>query len=129
MLWRRRGVRINVARGAQLVVGDGVHVGRGSRLTVQAGTLRIGNGAHIGERCTVVVHERVDIAPHARIADWVSITDFEPVFDDPERPVRLQGVRGKPVVVGEAAVVDLAANLTAGARVAPRTRVAPREVR
>jgi acetyltransferase-like isoleucine patch superfamily enzyme len=129
MLWRRRGVRINVARGAQLVVGDGVHVGRGSRLTVQAGTLRIGNGAHIGERCTVVVHERVDIAPHARIADWVSITDFEPVFDDPERPVRLQGVRGKPVVVGEAAVVDLAANLTAGARVAPRTRVAPHEVR
>jgi acetyltransferase-like isoleucine patch superfamily enzyme len=129
MLWRRRGVRINVARGAQLVVGDGVHVGRGSRLTVQAGTLRIGDGAHIGERCTVVVHERVDIAPHARIADWVSITDFEPVFDDPERPVRLQGVRGKPVVVGEAAVVDLAANLTAGARVAPRTRVAPHEVR
>jgi acetyltransferase-like isoleucine patch superfamily enzyme len=129
MLWRRRGVRINVARGAQLVVGDGVHAGRGSRLTVQAGTLRIGDGAHIGERCTVVVHERVDIAPHARIADWVSITDFEPVFDDPERPVRLQGVRGKPVVVGEAAVVDLAANLTAGARVAPRTRVAPHEVR
>jgi acetyltransferase-like isoleucine patch superfamily enzyme len=96
---------------------------------VQAGTLTIGDGAHIGERCSIVVHERVDIAAHARIEDWVSITDFEPVFDDPERPIRAQGVRGRAVVVGEAAVVDLAANLTAGASVAPGTRVAPHEVR
>jgi acetyltransferase-like isoleucine patch superfamily enzyme len=127
--WRRRGVRIHVAPGAQLVLGDAVTVGRGTRLTVNAGTLRIGDGAHIGERCSIVVQERVDIASGARIADWVSITDVEPVFDDPERPVRLQGVRARPVVVGEQAVVDLAANLTAGASVAPRARVEPHEVR
>jgi acetyltransferase-like isoleucine patch superfamily enzyme len=118
-----------VARGAELVLGDGVTIGRGSRLTVNAGTLRIGDGARIGERCSIVVHERVEIAPGARIEDWVSITDFEPVFDDPERPVRLQGLRARPVVVGEQAVVDLAANLTAGARVGPRARIEPHEVR
>jgi acetyltransferase-like isoleucine patch superfamily enzyme len=129
MMWRRRGVRIHVARGAHLFLGDGVHVGRGTRLTVHAGTLCIGDGARIGERCSIVVHERVDIARGARIEDWVSITDFEPVFDDPERPVRLQGVRPRPVVVGEQAVVDLAANLTAGASVAPRGRVEPHDVR
>jgi acetyltransferase-like isoleucine patch superfamily enzyme len=129
MRWRRHGVRIHVARGAHLVIGDAVTVGRGTRLTVNAGTLDIGTGAHVGERCSIVVHERVDIAPGARIEDWVSITDFEPVFDDPERPVRLQGVRARPVVVGEQAVVDLAANLTAGASVAPRGRVEPHEVR
>jgi acetyltransferase-like isoleucine patch superfamily enzyme len=96
---------------------------------VQAGTLRIGDGAWIGERCAIVVHEHVDIAPGARIEDWVSITDFEPVFDDPERPVREQGVAARAITIGEGAVVDLAANLTAGAVVAPRTRVAPHEVR
>jgi len=127
--WRRRGVRIDVAPGAALVLGEGVAIGSGTRLTVRAGTLRIGAGAHIGECCAIVVHEGVEIAPGARIEDWVSITDFEPVFDDPERPVREQGVRASAVVVGEGAVVDLAANLTAGARVAPRTRVAPHEVR
>jgi carbonic anhydrase/acetyltransferase-like protein (isoleucine patch superfamily) len=60
--WRRRGVRIHVAPGAQLVLGDAVTVGRGTRLTVNAGTLRIGEGAHIGERCSIVVQERVDLA-------------------------------------------------------------------
>jgi len=129
LTWRRRGVRIDVAPGAALVLGRDVRIGAGTRLAVHGGTLRIGDGAHIGERCVIVVHEGVDIAPGARIEDWVSITDFEPVFDDPERPVRLQGVRARPVVVGERAVVDLAANLTAGAQVAPRARVAPHEVR
>jgi acetyltransferase-like isoleucine patch superfamily enzyme len=122
-------VRIHIAPGARLLLGEAVTIGRGTRLTVNGGTLRIGEGAHIGERCAIIVHERVDIAPGARIEDWVSITDFEPVFDDPERPVRLQGVRARPIVVGAGAVVDLAANLTAGARVAPRARVAPHEVR
>ena len=75
------------------------------------------------------VHQRVDIAPGARIEDWASITDFEPVDDDPERPIRLQGVRARPVRVGERAIVAHAANLTAGATVAPGTRVAPHEVR
>ena len=128
-MWRRRGVRVDVARGARLVLGDGVTVGRGTRLTVHGGTLRIGDGAHIGERCAIVVHQRVDIAPGARVEDWASITDFEPVYDDPERPIRLQGVRARPVRVGERAIVAHAANLTAGATVAPHTRVAPHEVR
>lgn len=128
MRWRRRGVRIHVAGGAHLVVDDGVSIGAGTRLTVNAGTLHIGEGATIGERCVIVVHERVDIAPHARIEDWVSITDFEPVADDVERPIRQQGVRARPVAVGERAVVDHAANLTAGATVAPGARVRPREV-
>jgi acetyltransferase-like isoleucine patch superfamily enzyme len=127
--WRRRGVRVRVAPGAELVIAGDATIGAGTRLTVNAGTLRIGTGAHIGERCAIVVHERVDIASGARIEDWVSITDFEPVFDDPERPVREQGVRGRAVVVGEGAVVDLAANLTAGASVAPLSRVEPHEVR
>jgi acetyltransferase-like isoleucine patch superfamily enzyme len=128
-LWRRRGVRIDVAPGAHLVLGDGVSIGAGTRLTVHGGTLRIGDRAHIGERCMIVVHERVEIAPGARIEDWVSITDYEPVFADPETPTRLQGVTTRPVTVGAQAVVDHAANLTAGAVVAARTRVAPHEVR
>lgn len=123
-----RGTRVDVADGAQLVVDDAVCVGDGTRLTVNAGTLHIGNGASIGERCVIVVHERVDIAPHARIEDWVSITDFEPVADDVERPIREQGVRGGAVSVGERAVVDHAANLTAGAKIGPGARVGPHEV-
>jgi acetyltransferase-like isoleucine patch superfamily enzyme len=129
MRWRRRGVRIDVAPGADLVIGDDVTIGRGTRIAVRAGTLRIGEGAVIGERCDIVVHAGVDIAPYARVEDWVSISDVEPVFDDPEVPVRLQGVRARAIRVGEGAVVDLAANLTAGAVVAPRTRVQPHEVR
>ncbi len=129
MRWRRRGVRVDVARDAQLVLGDGVTIGAGTRLTVHAGTLRVGDGVRIGERCAIVVHERVEIAPGARIGDWVSITDVEPVFDDVETPIRAQGVRARAIVVGEAAVVDLAANLTAGASVGPGARVEPHEVR
>jgi acetyltransferase-like isoleucine patch superfamily enzyme len=127
--WRRRGVRIAVASGARLELGDGVTIGRGTRIAVHAGTLRIGDGAHIGERCDIVVHAGVDIAPHARVEDWVSITDLEPVADDVERPIRKQGVRASAIVVGERAVVDHAANLTAGAVVRPGTRVQPHEVR
>jgi carbonic anhydrase/acetyltransferase-like protein (isoleucine patch superfamily) len=124
-----RGTRIEVARGGRLVVGTDVTIGAGTRIAVRAGTLTIGDHARIGERCDIVVHDGVTIAPGARIESWVSITDFAPVYADPERPTRLQGLATKPVSVGERAVVDHAANLTAGATVRPGTRVAPHEVR
>jgi acetyltransferase-like isoleucine patch superfamily enzyme len=124
-----RGARIDVARGAHLVLGDAVHVGAGTRISVRSGTLHVADNVTIGERVDIVVHRSVTIAPHARINDWVSITDFEPDFADPERPIRLQGLTTREVTIGERAIVDHAANLTAGATVRPGARVQPHEVR
>jgi len=118
-----RGVRIEAGPRGRVVLEDGCRVGSGTRLLARAGEIRVGREARIGERCVVVAHAGVDIGAAARIGGWATVTDFEPVADDPERPVRLQGVTARPVRIGAGAVVDHAANVLAGAHVGTGARV------
>ena len=123
-----RGVRIEAGPQARVVLEDGVCVGPRTRLLARTGELRVGRDARIGERCVVVAHAGVEIGAGAQLRSWSTVTDFEPVIDDPERPVRLQGVAARPVRIGARAVVDHAANVLAGARVGDGARVGPHAV-
>jgi acetyltransferase-like isoleucine patch superfamily enzyme len=117
------GVRFDVARGARVVVGDGAVLGAGCRLHVHAGSVEIGAGAHLGERCVVAAHERVEIGASCRLADEVVLVDFDHVAADPERPVREQGLVTAPVRVGAGAVLDRGACLLRGVTVGAGARV------
>ena len=96
-----RGVRFDVARGARVVLGAGVVLGDGCRFHVASGEVRIGAGTILGERCVVTAHERVVIGARCVLADEVVLIDLDHRFDDVERPVRLQGLRTAPVVLGD----------------------------
>jgi acetyltransferase-like isoleucine patch superfamily enzyme len=125
---RRRGLTLDVSPGAEVVIDDTAVLGDGCRIHARAGVVRIGPGAVLGERCVLVAHAGIDIGERARLADEVAVIDFDAVDDDPETPLRLQGVRADPIVVGAGALVGIGAALQRGVKVAPGDVVPPRAV-
>jgi acetyltransferase-like isoleucine patch superfamily enzyme len=123
-----RGVRVAVAPGARVVLERGCRLDDGCRIEASGGTVRIGPGAHVGERTVIVAVAAVEVGERAVIGDWALLCDAEPTFEDPEQPTRLQPLRSAPVRVGAAARIGPHAAVLAGASVAAGAVVAPYEV-
>jgi acetyltransferase-like isoleucine patch superfamily enzyme len=124
-----RRVRLDLAPGAVLALGDNCRVGDGCRFHLGAGAaVVIGAGARLGERCVVAAHERVEIGPAARLGDEVVLIDFDHDVGDVERPVREQPLLTAPVVIGPRAVVGTAAGVLRGVTVGEGARVGVRSV-
>jgi acetyltransferase-like isoleucine patch superfamily enzyme len=119
-----RRVVLDVAPGALLELGDGCAIGAGSRVHVRAGTVRIGAGAVLGERCTLAAHAGIEIGDGAVLGDEAVVVDFDHRYDDPEVPVRLQGIQATPVVVGTGARIGARAAIQRGVTVGERAQVA-----
>jgi acetyltransferase-like isoleucine patch superfamily enzyme len=114
-------VRLDLAPGAHLVLGDGSRVGDGCRF-------HLGYDARLGERCVIAAHERVEIGAGARLGDEVVLIDFDHDVRDVERPVREQGLVTAPVVIGERAAVGTAAGVLRGVTVGAGARIGVRAV-
>ncbi|HEV7808716.1 MAG TPA: DapH/DapD/GlmU-related protein [Solirubrobacteraceae bacterium] len=123
-----RSVRLQVDAGGQIVLGDGCRIGDGTRIVVQAGRVELGAGAVLGERCTVVAHSGVTIGDGARLGDGAVIVDFDHVFEDVERPIRVQPLQSAPVTIGDGARIGLGASVLRGVRVGAGAIVGPRAV-
>lgn len=124
-----RGVRLDLAPGALLTLGDRSRIGDGCRFHLGHGAaVTIGAGAQLGERCVVAAHERIEVRAGARLGDEVVLIDFDHDTTDVEQPVRLQGLVTAPVVIGERAIVDAAAGVLRGVSVGDGARVGVRAV-
>jgi acetyltransferase-like isoleucine patch superfamily enzyme len=114
-----RGVRIDVAPGARVILEDGCSLGERCRIDAAGGTIRIGRHARIGERAMLTAVDGIEIGHGADDGDWAMIADAEPAFADAPRPVR----------VGDGARIGLHAAVLAGAEVAPGEVVGSYETR
>jgi serine acetyltransferase len=124
-----RRVRLDLAPGALLTLGDGARVGDGCRFHLGAGaTVSVGDHAQLGERCVIAAHERVEIGPRARLEDEVVLIDFDHDVRDVERPVREQGLVTAPVIIGERAMIGASAGVLRGVTIGERARVGVRAV-
>jgi acetyltransferase-like isoleucine patch superfamily enzyme len=124
-----RGVRLDLAPGALVSLGDGCRVGDRCRLHLGAGAVVVvGPGARLGERCVIAAHERVEIGAGARLEDEVVLIDFDHDVGDVERPVREQPLVTAPVLIGARAVVGAAAGVLRGVTVGEGARVGVRAV-
>ena len=124
-----KGVRISVAPGSRVILEDGCRLGEGCRIEASGGTVRIGPGAQIGERCVLVALAGIDVGAGCVVGDWAVISDAEPTFEDPERPTRLQPLRAAPVRIGDGARIGLHAVVPPGATIAPGAVVEPYDTR
>ncbi len=102
-----RGVRFDLTDGGRVVLEDGCVLQDGCRFHVRGGTVTVGAGAVLGERCAVLCHERIEVGPGALVADETPLIDFRHDHRDPERPVRHQRILTSPLTI------------KAGARVGP----------
>jgi acetyltransferase-like isoleucine patch superfamily enzyme len=114
-----RGVRITVAPGARVILEDGCALGERCRIEANAGTVRIGPGARIGERAVLVARAGIDVGAGCEVGDWAVIADTEPAFAD----------EAAPVTLGDGARIGLHAAVVAGAIIAPGEVVGAYETR
>lgn len=124
-----RGVRIRVARGGCLRLGERAVLGDRCRVDVAAGAVvDIGPGARLGDACALAVRAGLTVGADARIGDEVAFVDHGPRYADSETPTRLQGVDAVPITVGAGATVGPAAVLDPGAVVAEGAVILARSV-
>ena len=118
----------DVTGGGSLEIAPDAVIGAGTRFHVHGGTVVIGAGARLGERCVVLCHERVEVGPGALLGDDVVLVDFAHDYADPETPTRQQRLLTAPVVVGARARIGHRAVLEPGVTVPPGGTVAPGRV-
>jgi acetyltransferase-like isoleucine patch superfamily enzyme len=120
-----RGARIVAAPGARVILEDGVVLHEGARIQADGGTVRIGAGARLGERAVLVALAGIDVGAGCVVGDWAMVTDAEPGFEDPERPIREQPLRTARVTLGARARIGPHAKVLAGAAIPPDAVVEP----
>ena len=120
-----RTARIEVARGARVILGRGVVIGPDARISAHAGTVKVGAGARLCERAVIVAHTGVEIGEGAVIGDWAAIEDATPTFADVERPINAQPLLASLVRVGARAKIGMHAVLGAGTTIPADATVEP----
>jgi acetyltransferase-like isoleucine patch superfamily enzyme len=128
------GVRVapgaHVARDAELSAVDGGRIELGPTAVLgprcrvhaaAAATVRI-DGV-LDEACCVDARDAVSVGAGARLGAGCLLVDWDPVFADPERPVRAQGARSAPVWVGAGAVLGPGVAVLRGVEIAAGARV------
>jgi acetyltransferase-like isoleucine patch superfamily enzyme len=110
-----RGVAIRAAEGAQVVLGDGVHLGSGCRLEALDGTLRLGARTRVGPRAFVVSLAGMEVGEDCTIGGFAGVG--VPAAPD----------RSGPVTIGAGSRIAAHATVASGATVPPGTVLASYE--
>jgi acetyltransferase-like isoleucine patch superfamily enzyme len=101
MVFLGRRVEVTVRPGyGRVILGRWVHVGDGTSLRAHEGTLRVGDKVVFGRGDTVTCYLDVEVGARTLVADSVYITDFDHRFDDPDLPIKDQGIVKSPVRIG-----------------------------
>jgi acetyltransferase-like isoleucine patch superfamily enzyme len=111
------GVTIQVARGAHLSLGRWSWVGHGCKLRCHEGEISIGAKSVLGQECTISAYKRVSIGRECVIADRVMMIDFDHGMVEVDRPIRLQGIYKRDVVVGNNVWIGYGASILRGVTV------------
>ncbi len=120
-------MRRDVVDGHLEIAPDAV-VGVGTRFHVRGGTVRIGAGARLGERCVVLCHAGIEIGDGAILGDDVVLVDFAHAYADPETPTRHQPLVTAPISIGAGARIGHRAVIERGATVPPGALVGEQTV-
>ncbi len=80
--------------------GKWIWIGNGCAIRCHEGHLRIGDKTVFGSNNVINAYLDIEIGRECIFADWIYITDFDHVFDNPHLPIRSQGIRTSPVKIG-----------------------------
>lgn len=83
-------------------IGAGSMVGVGCYICVdQNGSVDLGPDVIINDHCYITSNYGIRIGAHTRIAEFVSIRDYDHEFARLDVPISEQGFRGGPIEIGE----------------------------
>ena len=99
-LFLGRRLELQIGRQGTIRFGRFVWIGDGSKIRCHEGEVEIGDKTVIGQECTISAFQRVRIGSECVIADRAMFIDFDHGVVEVERPIRLQGIYKRDVVVG-----------------------------
>jgi acetyltransferase-like isoleucine patch superfamily enzyme len=99
-LFLGRRLEIQIAPQAEVRFGRFVWIGDGTKIRCHEGIVEIGERTVMGQECTISAYRRVRIGAQCVIADRAMFIDFDHGVVEVERPIRLQGIYKRDVVVG-----------------------------
>jgi acetyltransferase-like isoleucine patch superfamily enzyme len=100
MLFLGRGLELEVGRKGTIDFGRFVWIGDGTKIRCHEGRVEIGQKTVMGQECTISAYQRVRIGEQCVIADRAMFIDFDHGVVEVERPIRLQGIYKRDVIVG-----------------------------
>ena len=112
-----RGLELQIARRARVEFGRFVWLGDRTKIRCHEGVVEIGAKTVIGQECTISAYQRVKIGEQCVIADRAMFIDFDHGVVEVERPIRLQGIYKRDVVVGSNVWIGYGACILRGVRV------------
>ena len=95
-----RRLELQIARRGEVRFGRFVWIGDGSKIRCHEGFVEIGPKTVIGQECTITAYRRVKIGEQCVIADRAMFIDFDHGVVEVDRPIRVQGIYMRDVVVG-----------------------------
>ncbi|MGE0067847.1 MAG: DapH/DapD/GlmU-related protein [Solirubrobacterales bacterium] len=99
-LFLGRRLELQIGRKGSIRFGRFVWIGDGSKIRCHEGEVEIGDKTVIGQECTISAYQRVRIGSECVIADRAMFIDFDHGVVEVERPIRLQGIYKRDVLVG-----------------------------
>ncbi len=109
-----RRVQLEIGRSATLSLGRWCWIGQGTKIRVHEGRVSIGAKSVLGQDCTISAYQRVEIGRECIVADRVMLIDFDHGVVEVERPIRVQGIYKRDVVVGHNAWIGYGACVLRG---------------
>ena len=94
------GVKLQIGRGAVVRLGRWCWIGHGTKIRAHEGQVTIGAKSVLGQECTISAFQSVTIGRECIVADRVMLIDFDHGVVEVERPIRLQGIYKRDVLVG-----------------------------
>jgi acetyltransferase-like isoleucine patch superfamily enzyme len=112
-----RDIALQIGRNATVRFGRFVWVGDGTKIRCHEGAVEIGAKTVLGQECTISAYQRVRIGEQCVIADRAMFIDFDHGTVEVERPIRVQGIYKRDVVVGSNVWIGYGASFLRGVRV------------
>jgi acetyltransferase-like isoleucine patch superfamily enzyme len=128
MLFLGRKLEIEINREAEVRFGRFVWIGDGTKIRCHEGVVEIGEKTVMGQECTISAYQRVRIGAQCVIADRAMFIDFDHGVVEVERPIRLQGIYKRDVVVGSNVWIGYGACILRGVSVGDNSIVGTNSV-
>ncbi len=123
-----RDLELEVSPRGRIELGRFVWIGDGTKLRCHEGRIEIGAKTVMGQECTISAYQRVRIGEQCVIADRSMFIDFDHGVVEVERPIRLQGIYKRDVVVGSNVWIGYGACILRGVSVGDNSIVGTNSV-
>jgi acetyltransferase-like isoleucine patch superfamily enzyme len=110
-------ITLQIGKKGRIELGRWSWLGLGTKIRCHEGVVEIGAKTVLGQECTISAYQRVSIGRECVIADRVMMIDFDHGVTEVERPVRLQGIYKRDVLVGNNVWIGYGACILRGVRV------------